>query len=1236
MMILFQCAVTRTFRRWSRFCSRLEDDALGLVKAYDMGNPAGPAQHRGSHVRRGGVSSVLAADDTEARSVASLLDPLLKSRGLSDSRILRVVALCPCSGSVTESGDNASKAGDGGSDLRLRGSEQRANLAAKGLFGYGRGSRRKQAGAGGVEVALLGNGRAASAVSVIAENSRLGVADAFRQAVLCGNPGLVAALSRSDDAAPIHRRRSSGGSASTGSLARPRAATGWRRSSIFGAEHSGTGKGVVDGRKADGCGGSGSLSEGELEEPFQAPLSKGNDDGGDHGGSGEHCTVVGSAPGLLLSSSHVLWTLQPPFGATDNARLLMARDDEMDGGSSGGNGGGGGDCGNRGDMGDAISSSPRRKGDTEAGPAAGGMHAWDSPGGQARVESAAARGGSRRQRLTLDLAWLGAAPVGSRVYYCLEEAEWEASRWKNSVRRGTSGCRAQRRKSRRHPMGSDPPGDTAPDEQRERSKEKLSSLIGPDIAKSGPGPNRAEAGGRAAGVPRGEWRRQNATDGDARKEAAAMVFARSVSGMLAEAHLGCGEKTRPGADKVAFHEERGGKSGGEGAAVRSGDGARKGRAWGSLVESPPVPFETAVASLVVSEIADGHRNNPCLDANDDDTFEEWRLLEALDAIPDVLVAKVGPAEQKLAEKWSRAAESSPESLDSAGASGARKSNGRRRPPAKSDDWRRGARTPATPVNASLHFAPAGVLQLLGTAHCREFVEALPPAARARVLALYEGFPGNTPPVGHLYVPLASAGSRASLSSAGMGASSREWRRTHGPREAEDRSRPEGERVPTHQEDCGGARPLSAAVEIGTNVTVNDLPPPAPGTAPALLGALVHTLPAQAVRELLQVYLATTRAVGVVSVGGVAAGEGVGVRRRTSGLMVLPPPLPPLPPPPLLARDRVAAAVRAAEVNDDKEDDNVKGGRRRKGGLGGWRAVPGGGASIEKRPEGLPEKHGDDGMKGVAEWLCIAATPPSAVDVLPDAPSSGDLATDGPSLFPIGRNEGSVLRPPDRVAERQPPSRNDSPDNFIDGTVTGDDLKEQTSVDGRRAQTSADAMAGAGRGVSSRAVVAVSGTAGDAAISSSLQAPYQYAYVAVLAPPPPSAEANGTGDGNATGIGNGNINNSGNSNGNGNNANSSGNGAMVAAAGDSIDPFSSASALILQVERRVRESPRCNALGSDGYGRTGGSDTTRASGNGHAECDKVVVMGGTRRQQGAREMQPRVCGWRACLADAAAG
>lgn len=1229
------------FRRWSRFCSRLEEDALGLVKAYDMGNPAGPAQHPGSHVRRAGASSALAADAAGARSVASLLDPLLASCGLSDSRILRVVALCPCSGSVAESDDAAPKGGDGGSDLILRDLEQRANLAAKGLFGCGRGSHRKQAGVGGVEAALLGNGRASSAVPVVAENSRLGVADAFRQAVFCGNPGLVAALSRGGDAAPIRLGRSSGGSASTGSLARPRAATGSRRPSMFGVGYNGAGKGIVGGRKGDRCGGSRSLSEGEWEEPLQALLGKGNDDGdGDDDGTGERCTVVGSEPGLILSSSHLLWTLQPPFGATDDARLLMAGDDEMDGGNSGGDGGGG--CKNRGDIGDANSSAPRRERAIGAGPAAGGMHAWDCPGGQARVDTAAARGVSRRQRLALDLAWLGAAPVGSRVYYCLEEAQWEASRWKNPVRRGTSGCRAPRRKSRRHSLGSDPPGDTAAEEQRERSRGDISSLNGPDTSKSGLGDNRADAGSRAGGVSRGEWRRQNATaaDADARKEAAAMVFARSVSGMLAEAYLG-DAKARPGEDNARLHEETAGKGSREGAAAGPSHGARKGRAWGSLADAPPASVETAVASLVVSRIADGHRNNSCLDANDDDAVEERRLLEALDAIPDVLVAEVGAEESKLAGKWRRAVESPPEeSLDSAVASGARKPHGRRRPPAESSGWRGGAQTPSTPVNASLHFAPAGVLQLLGTAHCREFVEALPPAARARVLALYEGFPDNTPPVGHLYVPLASAGSRASLSSTGMGVSSRGRHPAHGLRKAADRSRPGGERVPTHPEDRGGTRPVSAAVEVGANAAVSDLPPPASGTTPALLGALVHTLPAQAVRELLQVYLATTRVVGAVSVGGVAAGEGVGVRRRTSGLLVLPPPLPPLPPPPFLARDHGAAATRTAGVDDDKKDENVKGGRRSKSGPGRWRAVPRGGTSEERRAKGLPEKRGDDGMKGVAGWLCAAAMPPSAVDVIPDALGSGDRVTGGPSLSLIGSTEGSALGPPGRGAKRQAPFRNDSPDNFIDGTVTGEELKDQTSVGGRRAQTSDAAIIGAGRGVSARAVVAVTGTATeDVAISSSLRAPYHHAYVAVLAPPPPpSAVVNGTGDGNVTGIGNGNITSSGNSNSNGNsNANSSGNGARVAAAaGDTIDPFSNASALILQVERIVREPPRCDALESGGYGLTGAPATTSGSGNGKGGCDEVMVMGDTRGQQGAREMPPRVCGWRACLADAAAG
>ena len=275
------------------------------------------------------------------------------------------------------------------------------------------------------------------------------------------------------------------------------------------------------------------------------------------------------------------------------------------------------------------------------------------------------------------------------------------------------------------------------------------------------------------------------------------------------------------------------------------------------------------------------------------------------------------------------------------------------------------------------------------------------------------------------------------------------------------------------------------------------------------------------------------------------------------------------------------------------------------------------------------------MKGKRGWLCLATTPPSAVDVLPDAPSPEDRATDSPSLSRIGNTEGSAFGPRGRWTERQAPFRNDSPDNFIDGAFTGDDLKGEASVGRRQPQTSA--MIGAGHGVSSRAVVALPGTAEDAAISSSLQAPYHHAYVAVLAPPPPSAAVNVTGDGNLTGTGNGNMISSGNSNGSvGSNANSFGIAAKVAAAGVRLDPFSSASALILQVERSMREPPLCDALESGGYGRTGAPATTSGNGNGSERCDEVVVMGSTRRQQGAREMPPRVCGWRACLADAAAG
>ena len=1201
-----------------------------------MGNPAAPAQSSSSHGRRASVASSLAANAAAAQSVGVLLGPLLARCGLSDSRILRVVSLCPCSGSVPDDGDDiASSSGSGGADndLRLTGLEHRANLG-KGLFGRGRRGRRRQACTGGVEQALLRNG-GASAVSLVAENSRLGVADAFRQAVLCGNPALVTALSRSDDAAPVLRRRSGGGSASTGILARPRGATGSRRSTALDIGHSVIEKG---GRKGDRGSSNGSRSEGEGEEPFPYLLSMGSDDGDYDNDGSERCTVVGSTCGLLLSSSHLLWTLQPPFGTTDEARLLTAGRGETDCGSSGDDGGGGRDHRSCGDISgsDANSNALRRDGDVEAGPAMGCMSAWDGPGGQAGVESIAARGGSRRQRIALDVAWLDATPVGSRVYYCLEEAEWEAARRQHSVWRRPSRCKAQRRKSRRYPIGSDYPEDNATDEQRERSGGNVSSRFGPDTAKSGVGHNRVEAEGSADRVPRGGWRRENATDADGRKEAAAMVFARSVSGMLAEAYLG-GAKARPGEEKVGLCAERTEKDAKEVAAAGpGGGGAWKGHAWGSLADAPPAGAK-AVPSLVVSEIADAHRRRPRLNSNND-AGEDRRLSEALDAIPDVLVAEVGAAGPKRAAKWKQAAESSPTGSrpGSVVSSDARESHGRRRQPAQeSGNWRGGARAPATPANAPLHFAPAGVLHLLGTTECREFVEALPPATRARVLALHEGFPDETPPVGRLYVPLASPTSRESLSMTWGGATSRGRRRAaRGLWEADDNSGKE--QVSTHREEGGQTRPMPVAVEIGATEAVSDRPRYASNTAsgatPALLGALVHTLPTQAVRELLQVYLVTTRAVGAVSVGGVAAGEGVRVRRRTSGLLMLPPPLPPPPPPHFLARDCATPASRIDGVDNDKKDGNVNGNRRKSNsGPSGWRAVPDGGASVERRPEDLSEKGGGgDGMEGGRGWLCVAAMPPSAVDVLPDAPSSGDRAVDGPPVPPIGRTEGSAVGLPGKEKERQTSFRYDCPDDFIGGADAGNALKIEASVGGRKPQTSAGMTIEGGREMSSR-----SRTTGDMAIFSSLQAPYHHAYVAVLAPPSPAVD-NSTGDGNVTDVGSGNITSNGNGNSNINghitgNGNSTGNGARVVAASNIIDPISSASALILQVDRSVPESPRCDASENDVYGDGEAPATTSGSGG----YDEVVVMG-KRGKEGAREVPPRVCGWRACLADAAAG
>ncbi|CAM9138093.1 unnamed protein product, partial [Sphacelaria rigidula] len=177
----------------------------------------------------------------------------------------------------------------------------------------------------------------------------------------------------------------------------------------------------------------------------------------------------------------------------------------------------------------------------------------------------------------------------------------------------------------------------------------------------------------------------------------------------------------------------------------------------------------------------------------------------------------------------------------------------------------------------LHFAPARVLQLLGTPHYREFMRALPQAAHANPCLLRGEYDSTSwslrpPPITRLYV--AMGGGHASSSAVNY-AEGREG----------DHSAGEVGAVPSAGPAKGSV--ASIAAEDGPNssygnggVSSCSLPPRSP-----LIGAVLQPLSAHAMRELLQIYVATTR--GVSPSTATVKEKG---RPLTSGLFFAPSPL----------------------------------------------------------------------------------------------------------------------------------------------------------------------------------------------------------------------------------------------------------------------------------------------------------------------------------------------------------
>ncbi|CAM9961555.1 unnamed protein product, partial [Ectocarpus sp. 8 AP-2014] len=889
----------------------------------------------------------------------------------------------------------------------------------------------------------------------------------------------------------------------------------------------------------------------------------GREDGGGGGsGCGNRCTVVEAEPGLLLSSSHLLWTLRPPF---DTNAVHEGHPRRRSGGGGGGGGSADASSGAAGEEaregGSARSAADSTGGGGSGGWAAvaaattggggGGAEARNRSGGRGSSIGGGG-GGGRRRDLDREVAWIGAGPVGSRVYYCLEEAEWEASRWRRQRERGLP--------------SSSPYPVTTTTERDEGSSPLQSAVGGGDAVCDGAGEGHADWKG---GGGQGRYTEGAGNVGSENDRTAASVFAKSVSAMLAETYL----RPKPpcpagnaGESRLLEREEGSAQSerlvtpkdvGGEGllranqaavsaeeketvAGVRGGDEHLGGSFWGAFVGGGEGGCASA-PSFVVSGTVDDHRKRGRLiAAPDGGGVDDDRRLEALASVPDVLVAGPG-AERPIGDQDNRRTgdHASGETLGSGGERGGLSGSGSSPvPPAVAASTAYAAAATAIPPTTPprrrrLHFAPAGVLQLLGTPHCREFVKALPPPARARVLALTQACPdGTLPPIGNLYVPLAPA-------------------------------RP-------------GKDTLTA------------------GSGPPLLGALVQPLPARAVRELLQIYVATTRAVGEAEGG--SGGGGVRRRRRcrrTSGLLAAAPPPPP--PTPLTARGR--GVVRSGCDDDAGTDDGGHTESRR------WNSggPPG-------REEGSPGEGGGCSGAGGGDRANLAATPPSAVDVLPDEPPTSSSAP------PVG-----IGRPGTRPAAPSCPGDGvegaDGGPTSSGGEIAADNVEDDAEAawSARRRRTPLCSTANPGA---------------DAPISSSLRAPFHHTYVAVLAPPPaqpPSPFSAAAGSGGSGG-------------GNGQGATTN---KARAAGGRGQTPLSGASALILQLETPV--SGTGWSLSSLGAVQDPGPCGATAAVTGRGNGDGAVVVGGTGGGRGGRggggagcEMPRRVCGWRACLADAVAG
>lgn len=849
----------------------------------------------GTRGKAGPCSSQLKPEPESAATTAALqLAPVLARAGLlrENSRILRVVALYPSRRHAI--GNNVISYPY---DERTRGGEAAVRAVDRARYHVGgdEGSDRRRSGLGvvhhdermsGAAATAVGDGVSQARVVVPEQNTPLCVSDVLRKALLRGNNALRrAVLDGNDSIADV--MDDDGADSGAGGMGCGQAMGGLFRLSW-------TTKGSGNAQTIEGHGPCGQCRSVELDTPGesggeQSTLCKGGPSIGV-----DKCNVVEADPQLLLSTAGLAWVLRPPFCGQPDPCPSDAESSPLDGdvplkqrmGSSSSDSDHDGGSDHRHNVDTVNVSTVDHLGDLDSLPAL----AWS------RLQSIVGTGvdfkgkdGSenepRREALGQEVTWLSATPVGSRVYYCLEEAAWANAQQQHT----RSTLKAEKRymdTSVNPPLAVDTHVGLTKDtnSMRPSSSAELAHGNGRRTRQI----TRTDAPS-TLGSPGAHHRdlvvETEELESDA-KRTSAMVFARNVSDMLAAVYTESAGSVM--ADRETSWKEKDASKG----RTRQQQKHQRSRTTKagprkSIVEDGGVMKTTC--SLVVDAISDRHRHSPQFGASDG--IEPSRqVLNALGAVPDVLVVTVKPPEgEPVRSPSSTATEHTSVDCTAARAMSVPEPRPGERATRRDETSKRAsasaiASTPEAAISVDeneaaiappsvLHFAPARVLQLLGTPHCREFVRALPPAAHANpCLARGEDDPTSwslrPPPIARLYVAMGGG---------------------HTPSSAlDDAEGGEGDHcsggvgtVPSAGQTTGSVTSIAAKDDSshgsGDLFSFGNLPQRSP-----LIGTVLQPLSAHAMRELLQIYVATTR--GVSSSTSTVDEKG---RPLTSGLFFTP-------------------------------------------------------------------------------------------------------------------------------------------------------------------------------------------------------------------------------------------------------------------------------------------------------------------------------------------------------------